>query len=368
MQKIIFKNIPGILVALVIAYIGAEASRYIGINILGFSKSPISSIMLAIIFGIVLANTITLPERCNIGFKFCIKYILKFGIILLGIRLGLLDILKIGIIGLPVVIICIASALLIAYYLSKSLNVSTKMGSLIAVGTGICGATAIVATAPAIDAKKEEVTYAIGVITVFGIIAMLLYPYIAHFIFKGDELFIGLFLGTSIHETAQVAGSGLIYSTQFDSPKTLDIATVTKLVRNTCMVVIIPAVSYFYFLNQKNSSDIKRGSIVSIFPFFIFGFIAMGIVRTIGDYGVENSGMAFMYLDQSMWLSTIHLIKTSAEYLLAIAMAAVGLSTNIASLRSLGIKPLYVGFITALSVGIFSILTIHLIKISGIGI
>ena len=279
-----------------------------------------------------------------------------------------MDILKIGIIGLPVVIICIASALLIAYYLSKSLNVSTKMGSLIAVGTGICGATAIVATAPAIDAKKEEVTYAIGVITVFGIIAMLLYPYIAHFIFKGDELFIGLFLGTSIHETAQVAGSGLIYSTQFDSPKTLDIATVTKLVRNTCMVVIIPAVSYFYMLNQKNSSDIKRSSIVTIFPFFIFGFIAMGIVRTIGDYGVENSGMAFMYLDQSMWLSTIHLIKTSAEYLLAIAMAAVGLSTNIASLRSLGIKPLYVGFITALSVGIFSILTIYLIKILGIGI
>ena len=118
----------------------------------------------------------------------------------------------------------------------------------------------------------------------------------------------------------------------------------------------------------KNSSDIKRSSILSIFPFFIFGFIAMGIVRTIGDYGVENSGMAFMYLDQSMWLTTIHLIKTSAEYLLAIAMAAVGLSTNIASLRSLGIKPLYVGFITALSVGIFSILTIYLIKILGIGI
>ena len=79
--------------------------------------------------------------------------------------------------------ICIVSALLIANYLSRSLNISSKMGSLIAVGTGICGASAIVATAPAIDAKKEEVTYAIGVITVFGIIAMLSYPFLAHFIF-----------------------------------------------------------------------------------------------------------------------------------------------------------------------------------------
>ena len=85
------KNIPGILLALAIAYIGAEASKYIGVNILGFAKSPISSIMLAIIFGIVLANSINLPKQCDIGFKFCIKYILKFGIILLGIRLGLLD-------------------------------------------------------------------------------------------------------------------------------------------------------------------------------------------------------------------------------------------------------------------------------------
>ncbi|MDG2187652.1 MAG: putative sulfate exporter family transporter [Hyphomicrobiales bacterium] len=362
------KNIPGILLALAIAYIGAEASKYIGVNILGFAKSPISSIMLAIIFGIVLANSINLPKQCDIGFKFCIKYILKFGIILLGIRLGLLDILKIGIIGLPVIIVCISAALLIANYLSKSLNVSTKMGALIAVGTGICGATAIVATAPAIDAKKEEVTYAIGVITVFGIIAMFLYPYLAHYIFKGDELFIGLFLGTSIHETAQVAGSGLIYSTQFDSPKTLDIATVTKLVRNTCMVIIIPAVSYFYYLNQRDSSDIKKSSIVSIFPFFIFGFIGMGIIRTIGDYGIENSDAAFIYLDPSMWDSVIHIIKTSAEYLLAIAMAAVGLSTNVSSLRSLGVKPLYVGLITALSVGLFSILTIYLIKILGIAI
>ena len=242
------------------------------------------------------------------------------------------------------------------------------MGSLIAVGTGICGASAIVATAPAIDAKKEEVTYAIGVITVFGIIAMLSYPFLAHFIFDGDELFIGLFLGTSIHETAQVAGSGLIYSTQFDSPKTLDIATVTKLVRNTCMVIVIPVVSYIYYRNQKDKSQVNKTSILNIFPFFIFGFIGMGILRTIGDYGIENTNYAFMLFEISVWEEIIDLIKTSAEYLLAIAMAAVGLSTNISSLRSLGLKPLYVGLITAVSIGVLSIASIYLINILGITI
>ena len=154
------------------------------------------------------------------------------------------------------------------------------MGSLIAVGTGICGASAIVATAPAIDAKKEEVTYAIGVITVFGIIAMLSYPFLAHFIFDGDELFIGLFLGTSIHETSQVAAAGLIYDQQFNSPETLNVATVTKLIRNTFLVILIPL---FAFLYNRGELKGQNYSVLSIFPYFVIGFIGMIVVRNIGD-------------------------------------------------------------------------------------
>ena len=94
----------------------------------------------------------------------------------------------------------------------------------------------------------------------------------------------------------------------------------------------------------------------------------MGILRTIGDYGIENTNYAFMLFEISVWEQIIDLIKTSAEYLLAIAMAAVGLSTNISSLRSLGLKPLYVGLITAISIGILSIASIYLINILGITI
>jgi uncharacterized integral membrane protein (TIGR00698 family) len=208
------------------------------------------------------------------------------------------------------------------------------MGSLIAVGTSICGASAIVATSPAINADKEEVAYAIANITIFGIIAMFLYPFMAYYLFSGDELASGLFLGTSIHETAQVAGAGLIYAEQFNSPKTMDIATITKLVRNVSMIIVIPTISYMYLRNNIGENNSKP-SIISMFPIFIIGFILMGLIRSIGDYGIQNS-------------------NSIAEYSLAIAMAAVGISTNLVSLKSLGIRPFYVGFSAACCVGIVS--------------
>ena len=120
------------------------------------------------------------------------------------------------------------------------------MAALVAVGTSICGASAIVATAPAINANKEEVTYAIANITLFGILSMLIYPYFANLYFSGEPLLIGLFLGTSIHETSQVAAAGLIYEQQFNSPETLNIATVTKLIRNTFLIIMIPLFAFLY--------------------------------------------------------------------------------------------------------------------------
>ena len=105
------------------------------------------------------------------------------------------------------------------------------------------------ATAPVIGAKKNEISYAIANITLFGILSMLIYPYFANFYFDGEPLLIGLFLGTSIHETAQVAAAGLIYDQQFNSPETLNISTVTKLIRNTFLIIMIPLFAYLYNLS-----------------------------------------------------------------------------------------------------------------------
>ncbi len=348
-----FRIFPGILISFIIAYSGIYLSGFIGNEILNLNKSPISPIMLSIIIGLLLGNILKIPSIFLPGIKFSLKFILRLGIICLGIRLGLLDILKIGIIGIPLIIACIVISILLVNYFCKLLNVSSKMGSLIAVGTSICGASAIVATSPAINADKEEVTYAIANITIFGILAMFLYPFLGNYLFNGDELSIGLFLGTSIHETAQVAGAGLIYAEQYNSPKTMDIATITKLVRNISMIVVIPFVSYLYLkqnINQKNS----KPSILSMFPLFIVGFIIMGLIRSTGDYGIQNNDQAFGIFSNNQWQLIIDYIKLLAEYSLAIAMAAVGISTNLLSLKSLGIKPFYVGFSAAVCVGFVS--------------
>ena len=135
------------------------------------------------------------------------------------------------------------------------------MSYLIAIGTSVCGATAIVATAPVINAKKTEIAYAIANITLFGVIAMLIYPYFAEWYFNNNGLDAGLFLGTSIHETSQVAAAGLIYDQQFNNPETLDVATVTKLIRNTFLVILIPLFAYLY--NRGEVKD-KKLSLIHI--------------------------------------------------------------------------------------------------------
>ena len=358
-----FNNLPGIILSLLIALLGIFFSDYLGTEIMGFNKSPISSIMLAIIIGLLVGNIFSISENFKLGIDFSIKKILRFGIICLGIRLGLGDIINLGLAALPLIIICLVSALLIVIYLSKKINVSSKMAALIAVGTSICGASAIVATAPAINADKEEVTYAIANITLFGILAMFFYPFFSNFIFNGNEYAVGLFLGTSIHETAQVAGAGLIYAEQFNSPEVLDIAAVTKLVRNTSMMIIIPLIAFIYHSNPKTTESVSNLSILSMFPLFILGFIAMGIFRTIGDITLQSSGYSFGLLGSNDWVNIINTVKLVAEISLAIAMASLGLSTNLKSISSLGIKPFYLGFVAATSVGIVSFLVIKLIVI-----
>ena len=347
MVSSIYKIFPGIIFCFVIAYSGIYLSDFIGKEILNLKKSPISPIMLSIIFGLLIGNIFHINNFLLEGIKFSLKFILRLGIICLGIRLGLLDIFKVGIVGIPLIVACIIISILVVNYLCKLLNVSSKMGSLIAVGTSICGASAIVATSPAINADKEEVAYAIANITIFGIIAMFLYPFMAYYLFSGDELASGLFLGTSIHETAQVAAAGLIYDQQFNSPETLNVATVTKLIRNTCLVFLIPL---FAYLNNKDQINKSAYSILNIFPLFVIGFIGMIFLRNIGDQLFVSASEI-----STTWINIISITKMATTLFLTMAMSAIGLSINLSELKNIGVKPFIVGFVVALAVGIVSI-------------
>lgn len=336
---------PGLILAIVLAFGGQFLSDFIGVTLMGLPKSPISAIMMAIILGIIVRNTITLPASFQPGIRFGLVRVLRLGIVLLGIRLSLGEVGAIGLQSLPVIIGAVASALLIVTYLSRKLGLSGKLGTLLAVGTSICGATAIVATAPTIAARDDEVAYAVACVTLFGVVAMLVYPFAAHWMFSGDTFKAGLFMGTSVHETAQVAGAGLVYQQYYGNPQALDVATVTKLVRNLGMLVIIPLMSILYHRSSSEGTEAPKWW--TMIPLFVVGFACMSLLRTVGDMG----DLAFGFLPPETWKEIVGVVKEVAEICLAIAMAAVGLGTSIKGLASIGLKPLAMGLVAALLVG-----------------
>ncbi|MDB9811458.1 putative sulfate exporter family transporter [Candidatus Pelagibacter sp.] len=347
-KKQYLEILPGIILAFVLYTLSQGFNNIVGIELLGYEKSPISTAMIAILIGIFFGNIFEIRGSFQIGLDFTREYILKIGIICLGIQLKPFEFLEFGKIAIPLIVICIISVLIVIKLLIKKLKIPTRMAYLISIGSTVCGTTAIMATAPIIKANKSEVSYAIANITLFGILSMLIYPYFANIYFDSEPLLIGLFLGTSIHETSQVAAAGLIYDQQFNSPETLNIATITKLIRNTFLVVMIPL---FAFLYNRGQGGGKNYSLIKIFPYFVLGFIGMIILRNIGDQ--------FFIKNYDNWNEFINIVKFISKIFLTMAMAAIGLSTNLKEIKTMGYKPFIVGFIAMITVGIISILTME---------
>ena len=362
--------VPGLILCLVIVFAGIWGAEFIGYGMiqLGFlapgSNTPISGIFVAIIVGIVIRNTIGVSDIFVKGISFSVKYALRAGIILLGLRLSLLEALKLGAFGVPLIVACIASGLFITLYLTKKMKQSNRLGTLTACGTGICGVTAIMATAPAIEAKEDEISYAVANITVFGLTGMLLYPFLANFLFGDDPIKAGMFLGTAIHDTAQVTGAALIHDQVFNQKAVVDVATVTKLTRNLFIIVIIPLLSYYFYKNnQKNNAEDTKQSPkwYSYAPLFVIGFLLLSLLRTIGDMTLENTGSAFGLFHPQTWEQIYtNFSAFGTTYLLGMAMAGVGLTTDFAIFKGIGWKPFYIGFVAAVSVGLVSVVLISL--------
>lgn len=259
-QPFIIDVVPGLLICFAVMFVGMYGAEFIGYMMIkagllsSGSKTPVSGIFVAIIIGILIRNTIGFKQAIfGTGIAFSVKYVLRAGIVLLGLRLSLVEALKLGALGIPLIVACISSGLFITLYLTNKMNQSNRLGTLIACGTGICGVTAIMATSPVIKAKEDEISYAVANITIFGLTGMVLYPFLANFLFGDDPIKAGLFLGTAIHDTAQVTGAALIYHQVYDLKQAVDVATVTKLTRNLFIIVIIPFVSYLFYKNINNA-------------------------------------------------------------------------------------------------------------------
>ncbi|WP_446831001.1 YeiH family protein [Candidatus Foliamicus sp.] len=346
----------GVGLVVAVALLASYSASWLGVSVLGFEKSPVSAIMLAIIFGMIVCNLVGLQQRAGVGLKFCSTTILRIGIMLLGFRLSLLSAGKFTLVALPFAMVAIAAGLAVVSSAGRRLGLSRSLGGLIAVGTSICGATAIVATAPVIRARESEVSYAIACITVFGIAAMFFYPLLAREFFADSPEMAGLFLGTSIHETAQVAGAGMMYQAQYGAPAALDIATVTKLVRNLCMIAVIPFAGFLFGAAREPGQSGGWRGYLGMVPWFVVGFALCSALRTLGDAGDR----AFGVLDPQDWQYAVGLLRETAETLLLLAMAAVGLSSSFAGIRRIGLRPFLLGLLAAAVVGGASFVMISL--------
>lgn len=351
--------VPGIGLAVLVMMAGFWLADVLGRAILsaqGLSSgsSPISGVPVAIVLGLLLRNLLPLSPALTPGLKFCVTTVLRLGIVLVGFRLSAFDVLRLGFAGLPVVIAAVATGLAFVTWFNRRLGLPPKLGTLIAAGTSICGVTAIVSTAPAIDADEREVAYAVANVVAFGLFGMLVYPYVAHAFLERSET-VGLFLGTAIHDTSQVVGAALTYRQMYADDVVLRVATVTKLTRNLFLAGVIPLLTWMHLRASRAAAGGRTAaSWKTLVPTFVIGFVAMALVRTIGDATLQSAGAAYGVWDAAAWARLTNQIGDfwASRVFLGTAMAAVGLNTSFAVFRGVGAKPFAVGLAGALAVGV----------------
>ena len=326
--------LPGLATALAIGLV----SRFISSRIVIRGANPVSEVILAIVIGL-LVNVLApyLRPYLSAGAGFALKRLLRFGIVMLGLGLSLPAVVKAGGSSLAIIVVCVGLALLVTAWLGRAMGIADKLATLIAVGTGICGATAIVAAAPAIDANEDDVCYSIAVITVFGVLAIFLYPLIGGFLALTDAQF-GTWAGIAVHETAQVVAAGFAYSDAAGK-----IATVVKLTRTT---LLAPLVLFLATRQARRAAGSgKKINVKSMIPWFIAGFLGLALVRSVGDAALAGSGFAAAWTTIKTWVNYV------AKLFIVTAMAGVGLSCSLEVFRTTGVKPLLIGLAASVLVG-----------------
>ncbi|MCD8169556.1 MAG: YeiH family protein, partial [Clostridiales bacterium] len=289
--------------------------------------------VIAILAGMVLTGFIRHKEALEPGIKFTSKKILQWAVILLGFGMNLSVVLETGKQSLPIIISTITTSLIIAYALHKAMNIPSKISTLVGVGSSICGGSAIAATAPVIDADDEEVAQAISVIFFFNVLAAILFPAFGKMLgfdtMSGNAF--GVFAGTAINDTSSVTAAASTWDGMWNlGSATLDKAVTVKLTRT---LAIIPITLFLAFIRTRNEekSDRAQGQSVSfkdIFPFFILYFMAASILTTIA----LNAGVPMAFFQP---------IKELSKFFIVLAMAAIGLNTNLEKLIKTGGKPIF---------------------------
>ena len=337
---------PGsILPGLAVAVCVAAFAYALDASPLQNSLPAVGASSVAIVLGLIVGNALSSHRTllCP-GVSWCTKVVLPAGIVLLGARLTASDLVRVGATGVLLSAACIATCLAVAFMASRLLRLPTRLATLMAVGTAICGGSAIAAAAPVIEADDEEVTFSVTAVVLIGLVLMFALPLLGGALDLDPSLF-GAWAGLSIQQTPQVVAAGLAYGGEAG-----EVATLVKLVRVTLLVpVLLLLILVRRRLGNHVGSDYP--SKLQLIPGFVFGFLAMAAASSLGwlDAGVP------LPVGGEAETSLKELARNGDRIALTLAMGAMGLATRFDSFRREALRPLLVGACAAFFLALFAL-------------
>jgi uncharacterized integral membrane protein (TIGR00698 family) len=306
--------------------------------LLGHWVPLIGGPVFGIVLGIIVRNLFAPDARFTPGIQFGGKQVLQWSIIALGFGLSLTQVAKTGLESLWVTLITMSVAFLSAWLLGRWLGVHDKLKILIGVGTAICGGSAIAAVTPIIKPDDHDTAFAISTIFLFNVIAVLLFPLLGHLLNLSDLGF-GLWAGTAINDTSSVVAAGYSYSHAAG-----DYATIVKLTRATLIIPICLVLAFVVAAKEKRkhaqAGSVGHFSLARIFPWFILWFVVASGIRTLG-------------LVPPAIQPALHML---AEFMIIVALTAIGLSANLRKMVSSGARPILLGLGVWIAVAVSSLL------------
>lgn len=336
---------------------------------LGEALPVVGGPVFAILIGMVIALWWKQPARGIVqdGIGFTAKKVLQYAVILLGFGLNLAQIAAVGAESLPIILTTIATALIVGYVLYRVLRMDSAIATLIAVGSSICGGSAIAATAPVIRAKDEQVAQAISVIFLFNVVAALIFPTLGGMLGMSNEGF-GLFAGTAVNDTSSVTAAAAAWDGMHPGSNALDDATIVKLTRTLAIIPITLVLGIV--MARKESADesasnaqaasepsstrckgpLGNFSLKRAFPMFILFFLVASLITTIA---VAAGADAAVFAP----------LKTLSKFFIVMAMAAIGLNTDLVKLVKSGGKPILMGLICWICIAAASLGMQHLLNL-----
>ena len=310
---------------------------------LGLRQIPgvgiLSPMILATLIGMALHNVVGTPAWARAGVKFSLKRVLRLGIILLGFQLMAAQVAEVGLVGAGVIATTLLATFVFTKWFGRMIGVERKMAELIAAGTSICGASAVIATNTVTEGSDEDVAYAVACVTVFGSLAMFLYPMLPGLLHLSPDAF-GFWSGASIHEIAQVVAAAFQ-----DGERAGQIATVAKLTRVMMLAPLVIALGVVGARRAAHAVDASKRKAPPM-PWFVLGFIALVIVNSVVTVPAAPKAWIVM----------------ATTFMLSMALAAMGLETDFRKLKAEGLKPLALAAMAWVFIALFSL---ALVKLTG---